>query len=561
MKKSKILFLLLLGIITTSITVAQKTNDNNKTVEVEYTRFRNGKKLPGKNRILSYRNNIAYLSNSNDKENLFIDFKNKQSVKILTVKADKYKLLKPFSSFEKPKYKSETETILGYECKRAVYKVFSNDVEVWYTDKAPAKGSPSISHFPDNSLVLKYVVNGNYTITAVSINKSSKKFSYLINEAKELSEPEYKRKVFDLRYTTVKVFDNEQINFGDSIINKEKEIFNHTYRFSKGTVILKKIKLPEMKPGGYVFMKLINRSNGDAYDRIGSVFTFSDKKAKSMLNAFKNGLDELPVYKSKNGKSYQGISCNENYSPPIELMRFFTSFGVSFFNNKRVISGYDWSDSVVYKQDITELISYKKQEMWIGVYISNYDKGGHKISMELNVYPPFEKIEPYNEWIFPIFNTVNVMEMSGQNYGSVFLGDALIVEFNLPENVEDLKLRYTSTGHGGWGNGDEYNQKLNRILIDGKEVFSHIPWRTDCATYRLSNPSSGNFGNGLSSSDLSRSNWCPATLTPPFFIPLKGLKPGKHTLKVAIPQGENEGNSFSFWSVSGTLIGKIKKTK
>jgi hypothetical protein len=48
----------------------------------------------------------------------------------------------------------------------------------------------------------------------------------------------------------------------------------------------------------------------------------------------------------------------------------------------------------------------------------------------------------------------------------------------------------------------------------------------------------------FSSSDLSRSNWCPGTTTNPVYIPLD-LKPGKHVLKIAIPLGKSEGTSFS----------------
>ncbi len=46
-----------------------------------------------------------------------------------------------------------------------------------------------------------------------------------------------------------------------------------TYRLSVGSVIMKKIKLtPELKNSGNVFVKLQCRSDGDAYDRTGSVF-------------------------------------------------------------------------------------------------------------------------------------------------------------------------------------------------------------------------------------------------------------------------------------------------
>jgi len=137
----------------------------------------------------------------------------------------------------------------------------------------------------------------------------------------------------------------------------------------------------------------------------------------------------------------------------------------------------------------------------------------------------------------------------------MFEKDSLTVNINVPEGVKNLRLRYLTTGHGGWGGGDEFVPKLNEIFIDGKRVYHFIPWREDCATYRLLNPASGNFGNGLSSSDLSRSNWCPGTITLPVEIPLSDLQPGNHVLKVAIPLGKPEGTSFSAWNISGVLIG------
>jgi len=214
---------------------------------------------------------------------------------------------------------------------------------------------------------------------------------------------------------------------------------------------------------------------------------------------------------------------------------------------------------VVYKEEVTSLIPNSVDEMCLGVFIGNYDKGGHQLSLSLQFYPPWEEEAVEEKWIEPLFNTVNILEMSGQNYGRLFDTDTLEMTFNLPENIDNLQLLYTTTGHGGWGGGDEFNPKLNQVFIDDSLVFSVVPWRTDCATYRLSNPASGNFENGLSSSDLSRSNWCPATLTPPFFIPLKYLKPGAHTVHVVIDQGKNEGSAYSHWAVSGVLTGKILK--
>ena len=111
----------------------------------------------------------------------------------------------------------------------------------------------------------------------------------------------------------------------------------------------------------------------------------------------------------------------------------------------------------------------------------------------------------------PLFNTVNYLEQAGQAYPVFFLNDSLRVRFTLKEPAKNARLFYLTTGHGGWGNGDEFNQKPNTVYLDGKKVISFIPWRDDCGTYRNSNPCSGNFSNGLSSSDLSRSNWCLGT--------------------------------------------------
>ena len=199
----------------------------------------------------------------------------------------------------------------------------------------------------------------------------------------------------------------------------------------------------------------------------------------------------------------------------------------------------------------------------MGVFVGNYDSGGHVVSLELDFYPTFspEEDNEDNKYIQPLFSNLNIMEMEGQNYGRLFGNDTLRGNFEIPEDLQNLQLLYTSTGHGGWGGGDEFNPKLNQVFIDGEEVFKIIPWRTDCATYRLSNPASGNFKNGLSSSDLSRSNWCPATVTPPYIVALDSLKEGKHVIEVVIDQGENDGSSFSHWSISGVLIGEIPKNK
>ncbi len=530
--------------------------------EVKYQRLNNNKIDSAYSYSFKYMNGVAYLSSEESKNKAYIDFNRKVNVDIMNYDDILYKTVVPFSDITAPEKIEKAEKLLGYKCQKAVFKAFSNTIEVWFTEDAKVKGSPYKSYLPKNALALKIVINGTREIRATEVIKldESLDLSYNFTEAKEISEAKARELQITARYTNFPVFDHQQINFESDIKNPPLGQSDVVYRLSNGTVILKKIKVPEIaKQGASVFATLTNWSNGDAYDRTGSLFLLTEDKEISMLNALEDSLEVLPVFTDNMNQKYQGIVSDEKYDTPVELMRFFTSFGVSHFNNIREIENYLWQDSVVYKQEITSVFPNDDDEVWIGIFIGNYDGGGHKVSLDLQFYPPWGDGEVAEKYIQPLFSTVNIMEMSGQNYGKLFGNDTLEMNFDLPENIENLEMLFTTTGHGGWGGGDEFNTKLNQIFIDGELVFSHIPWRTDCGTYRMSNPASGNFENGLSSSDLSRSNWCPATLTPPYFINLSELKPGKHKVEVVIDQGEKEGSSFSSWCVSGVLVGEKEK--
>ncbi len=552
MKKIRTIFVLL-AILIGNYIYAQSI----KTSTLIYEQYENNKIVNDKIiKVICDKSN-ASIENSSTNERFFINYKKQTITKTGVIGEKKYAVVTPFKSLSQPTIVENTDTILGYICKKAIYDVFSNKIEVWFTNKLNYKGCPSISFAPIDGLVLKYIVNGNRLVLAKSISFSDEAVNQPGIDFIKVNEATYLAEQIKSRYIRIPIFEKEQINFENNIINSDNEKINHTYRYSKGNIILKKIKLPNNGDKGLYFVQLTDWSNGDAYDRVGSVFTFSVKNEETILNAFQNGIGKLPLYIDNQGNNYQGIIANENYSPVIELMRFFTPFGVGYFNSKRVVSGYHWSDSAVYKQEVTSLIPDNEKEIWIGVYIGNYDKGGHKVSLELDFYPEPE-MGSNNKWIQPLFNTVNIMEADGQNYGKLFQNDSLEMQFEITDSLQNLNLLFTTTGHGGWENGDEFVPKLNQIFIDDLLVFQHTPWRTDCGTYRLLNPASGNFPDGLSSSDLSRSNWCPGTLTPPYIIPLTNIAKGKHNLRVVINQGKSESGSFSHWCVSGVLTGSKK---
>lgn len=450
-------------------------------------------------------------------------------------------------------FSKETKTILGYLCQKATTSINSNTIDVWFTNDLGLKGAPSILG-QDLGLVLEITRNNNYSIIASKVEKLKNIPNEIVKVPNSNTTTDlltYRDELWKSRFKTISIFENEIINFSD-----ESKSNDSIFRFANGTVLAKKIRVGKISNGSQVFVDLKEQSNGDAYDRTGSVFIIPMNSEITFFDALQKGKEVLPSYENGNGKKYQGVVRTNIFSPIVELMRFFTPFGVSHFSYLK-IKNKEWEDAAFYRQDISDLASLlNNQEVIVGVFIGNYDKGGHKISLNLTIHEE-ENSKKESSKIIPLFNTVNVMEMAGQDYGTMFNSEqGLEVKFTLAEDLTNAKLRYITTGHGGWENGDEYLQKKNTILLNEQEAFSFTPWRTDCGSYRNYNPASGNFENGLSSSDYSRSNWCPGTTTNPIFIDLGNLKAGEHTVTIKIPQGKSEGNMFSAWNVSGVLIGE-----
>jgi len=455
------------------------------------------------------------------------------------------------------------ETVNGYKCTKYTTSINSNRIEVWTTKKKGFSATPSTTFGKLNGILVKYCINGNYITELKAIEKLRKsEFFEFPNDFgtkktyQELDEIQKKKLIIE-----IPVFDNEQICFTDiEKFEGENLPLDSTLRFSSGTVIAKRINIPKLPSHYQLFAEITQYSNGDAYDRTASVFVIPKTEKNTILAAMRNGISAIPTFTDSKSNEYQGIRLTDDYVPAIEIVRFFTPFGINHFNDKVSIEGLEWEDKAVYKQEITDIKNLLEGEVTIGAFIGNYDRGGHKLSLRLLAYPQdYEWTDDEDRlWSLPLFNTCNVLEMSGQNYGRFFATDSLTVSFEIPDNIENLTLRYITTGHGGWGGGDEFNQRENSILIDGKKCFSTTPWRCDCATYREKNPVSGNFWNGTSSSDYSRSGWCPGTATQPLYFDLSFLEAGKHTITIAIPQGPDEGNSFSHWMVSGILLGELK---
>lgn len=125
---------------------------------------------------------------------------------------------------------------------------------------------------------------------------------------------------------------------------------------------------------------------------------------------------------------------------------------------------------------------------------------------------------------------------------------------------------YRVTGHGGGeptigciGPAEEFCHRDHEIDVDGAPFAAPDPWRSDCElgctdaryepwdlTYCAENPC------GLPASVRApRANWCPGSVTEPFYLQGDALSvPGPHTLSFRVPDLAEGG----LWQTSATFV-------
>ena len=87
------------------------------------------------------------------------------------------------------------------------------------------------------------------------------------------------------------IFDNEQIYFAD-IEKFEGEIpYDSVIHFAHGTLILKRVYLDTLPEHYSYFIEMKEQSNGDAYDRSGSVFVIPTDRELSLEDALLNDIE------------------------------------------------------------------------------------------------------------------------------------------------------------------------------------------------------------------------------------------------------------------------------
>jgi len=349
-------------------------------------------------------------------------------------------------------------------------------------------------------------------------------------------------------------------------------------RLTNGRIIIKKVSLPEFKKNVKISLKITLTSNGDPWDKSGSCFVLS-KSAINLLTIARDGL-KYPSVDSTKYEKLVGDVPGQDYLPNVELMRFMTPFGVGYFSNnddslsslRRPVYIPKWESQVCWQQDITDLYPTLKGDTYIGIFVDTWTAKGYVVSAELNIKESQIRGDKMKRsHVEPLVNTMYYM---GQAFPDIFARKDLSVPFVLPKGAKNIRLKYIVTGHGGHDGGDEFTKQKNILSIDGKQVYSFVPWRDDCASFRRFNPSTGVWLENrltayigdkgytkkmieepIASSDLSRSNWCPGSDVTPVEVALDNLNPGNHQFTISIPKAQAiQGDKTNHWLVSAYLV-------
>ena len=369
---------------------------------------------------------------------------------------------------------------------------------------------------------------------------------------------------------SVSVFQEENLYFDMAFKSDTLQLDDDILRLDAGRVLLKKVKLPkyELQPNVTVNVKLT--SNGDPWDKSGSLFVIPASADLSLLDFENNTLT-----REQFSDAFPGIKTvqfeDRTYKPSVELLRFMTPFGVGHFNdNERVATLKPvyipkWEDAVQWEQNITHLLPLLEDEVYIGVFIDTWTKQGYNISVQLD----FEEstIPNHVKKKQEVISVLNTSKYAGaQRFYDAFSKGNLSIDLPVSETLKNAKLYYITTGHGGHKGGDEFTEKENIIKFNSKVIKQFVPWREDCASFRRFNPTSGvwtetttwkgeEIEERIASSDYSRSNWCPGSDVLPEIIDLGNVEKGNHTFEFSIPEAQAiDGDKINYWMVSAYIV-------
>ena len=356
---------LFLTIATLCLTLTANAADNAKTIikkvkkaqgiEIVFQSSYKGHVNPGTTTMKIVGQEVALLRNNPSDAPVagrltsadYQDWTTKTSRRLATLPSGRViNTANPFKTGEGYVKVLDDDTVLGLPCHVWRFNVNSNTIDMWWTEVFDGyRGTPQLlNSCAPEGVVLKVVRNGDTVQEAISINtinKAEALFPTSWGDQMEAYEYTYEcNHCYDLNF---RIFDQQAVKFSGEKLPEPSTLKEGVqYSAGGGTIILKKVKLPEKAQDRDIFATLTQYSVGDAYDRTGSVFVIPTDKEKSFLDAMYK-LNSVPAFKSGD-VDYHGLVSTPEYNVPLELMRFFTGFGVRQFNHNNV-PGQAWVDS------------------------------------------------------------------------------------------------------------------------------------------------------------------------------------------------------------------------
>lgn len=333
------------------------------------------------------------------------------------------------------------------------------------------------------------------------------------------------------------VFCNDlHVHFGADSVQAQAWAEKGGQRLDGGRLLTAHVNCPTFKKQPRVWARVSLKSAGDPWDKQGALLLLSADKTE----------------------------------PAVELMRFFTPFGVGHYSDQERTDEYrpvyipHWEDSVSWEVDVTHLLPLLQGDVELGVHVDTWTDEGYRVSARLDFEASKAQRHVLQQReVQPLLNTLK--HTADQEIYTGFADGPVEVSWKAMGPQRDAHLHYIASGHGGHDGGDEFTPQEHVVQLDGEEVLRFTPWRDDCAAFRRFNPTSGvwtepapwkgdTIQERIASSDYSRSGWCPGSTAEVMVVKLGNLRPGAHTLAFEIPGAQQYTDSTqNFWNVSALL--------
>ena len=151
----------------------------------------------------------------------------------------------------------------------------------------------------------------------------------------------------------ISIFKDTNLYFDMNLKNDSLKNSSEILRLDAGRILVKKVKLPNYELQPKVTVKVSLTSNGDPWDKSGSLFIIPSSANLNLLN-----FENKTMVKTQFKDSFPGIKTvkikNQIYKPNVELLRFMTPFGVGHFNTDKRVETLKpvyipkWEDEVVW---------------------------------------------------------------------------------------------------------------------------------------------------------------------------------------------------------------------